>query len=60
MKSVASTSTMLLVEQNIALVKRIAENIVVMDQGAVVLTGAPDNLADEKFIQRYLGVGGVH
>ncbi|MFM7462807.1 MAG: ABC transporter ATP-binding protein [Actinomycetota bacterium] len=57
---VASTATMLLVEQNIALVKRIAENIVIMDQGVVVFTGAPDNLADEKFIQRYLGVGGVH
>lgn len=57
---VASTATMLLVEQNIALVKRIAENIVIMDQGVVVFTGAPDNLADEKFIQRYLGVGGAH
>jgi len=57
---VAGGSTMLLVEQNIALVKKIAENIIVMDQGMIVFTGGPENLGDEKFIQKYLGVGGSH
>jgi branched-chain amino acid transport system ATP-binding protein len=60
LSQVAGRSTMLLVEQNIALVKKIAENIIVMDQGVVVFTGGPENLNDEKFIHKYLGVGGTH
>jgi branched-chain amino acid transport system ATP-binding protein len=57
---IAGETTMLLVEQNIALVKKIAENIIVMDQGMIVFSGAPENLSDEKFVQKYLGVGGNH
>jgi branched-chain amino acid transport system ATP-binding protein len=48
--------TMLLVEQNIALVRRIAEHIIVMDQGRIVFQGDPANLNDVDFVQRMLGV----
>jgi branched-chain amino acid transport system ATP-binding protein len=55
---VAGNSTMLLVEQNLSLVKRVAENIVVMDQGKIVFSGDPSNLNDESFVTKYLGVSG--
>jgi branched-chain amino acid transport system ATP-binding protein len=55
---VAGNSTMLLVEQNLSLVKRVAENIVVMDQGKIVFSGDPSNLNDESFVTQYLGVSG--
>lgn len=58
---VAGSATMLLVEQNLALVKRIAENIIVMDQGRVIFEGSADSLNDESFVQKMLGVsGGSH
>ena len=47
---VADQSTMLIVEQNLALVKAIAQNIIVMDQGKVVFEGGPENLQDEAFV----------
>ena len=55
---VAGTSTMLLVEQNLSLVKRVAENIVVMDQGKIVFSGDPSNLNDDSFVTKFLGVSG--
>lgn len=55
---VAHENTMLLVEQNLALVKRIAENVIVMDQGRVVYQGGPEALHDEKWVHQMLGVGG--
>ena len=55
---VAHENTMLLVEQNLALVKRIAENVIVMDQGKVVYQGGPEVLHDEKWVHQMLGVGG--
>ena len=57
---VADHSTMLIVEQNLALVKAIAQNIIVMDQGKVVFEGGPENLHDESFVQSMLGVSGGH
>ncbi len=57
---VADHSTMLIVEQNLALVKAIAQNIIVMDQGKVVFEGGPDNLQDETFVKSMLGVSGGH
>ena len=51
---------MLLVEQNLPLVKRIAENIVVMDQGKVVYSGSAESLNDEIFVKQMLGVSGGH
>lgn len=57
---VAGSSTMLIVEQNLALVKAIAQNIIVMDQGKVVFEGGPENLTDESFVKSMLGVSGGH
>jgi len=57
---VADQATMLIVEQNLALVKAIAQNIVVMDQGKVVFEGGPENLQDENFVKSMLGVSGGH
>jgi branched-chain amino acid transport system ATP-binding protein len=57
---VADHSTMLIVEQNLALVKAIAQNIIVMDQGKVVFEGSPENLQDESFVKSMLGVSGGH
>ena len=57
---VADHATMLLVEQNLALVKAIAQNIIVMDQGKVVFEGGPENLLDEAFVKSMLGVSGGH
>jgi branched-chain amino acid transport system ATP-binding protein len=55
---VADHSTMLIVEQNLALVKAIAQNIIVMDQGKVLFEGGPENLQDESFVKSMLGVSG--
>jgi branched-chain amino acid transport system ATP-binding protein len=57
---VADHSTMLIVEQNLALVKAIAQNIIVMDQGKVVFEGGPENLQDASFVKSMLGVSGGH
>jgi len=57
---VADHSTMLIVEQNLALVKAIAQNIIVMDQGKIVFEGGPENLQDESFVKSMLGVSGGH
>ena len=53
---IAKNSTMLIVEQNLALVRRIAQHIVVMDQGSVVFAGGIENLSDDEFVHRHLGV----
>lgn len=55
---VASSTTMLLVEQNVALVKRVAQQILVMDQGVIVFSGESHHLDDKDFIHKYLGLGG--
>jgi branched-chain amino acid transport system ATP-binding protein len=55
---VAHENTMLIVEQNLALVKRIAEHVIVMDQGKVVYQGGPEVLNDHAWVHQMLGVGG--
>jgi branched-chain amino acid transport system ATP-binding protein len=57
---VAQTTTMLLVEQNLALVKRVAQHVIVMDQGKVVYQGGPENLHDDAWVHQMLGVSGGH
>ena len=59
LSKVAHGSTMLLVEQNLALVKRVAENVIVMDQGKVTYQGSPEKLHDDAWVHQMLGVGGV-
>ena len=55
---VARETTMLLVEQNLALVRRVAHNVIVMDQGRVIFQGGPENLNDETWVHQMLGVSG--
>jgi branched-chain amino acid transport system ATP-binding protein len=57
---VSESTTMLLVEQNLALVKRVAQHVIVMDQGRVVYQGGPENLHDESWVHQMLGVSGGH
>jgi branched-chain amino acid transport system ATP-binding protein len=52
------TTTVLLVEQNLGVVRRVARDVVVLDQGRVVHAGpAPELLADRARVHRLLGVG---
>lgn len=52
-----SVSTMLLVEQDLAVVRRLADDVVVLDQGAVVHEGTAAALMnDASLIQQLLGV----
>jgi branched-chain amino acid transport system ATP-binding protein len=57
---VSQSTTMLLVEQNLALVKRVAQHVIVMDQGRVIYQGGPENLHDESWVHQMLGVSGGH
>jgi branched-chain amino acid transport system ATP-binding protein len=58
----AELTTVLLVEQNLAVVSRVAQQVVVLDMGRVVHTGpAADLLDDQEKVRSLLGVaGGSH
>ncbi|QXC63063.1 ATP-binding cassette domain-containing protein [Aquihabitans sp. G128] len=48
--------TMVVVEHDVALIARLADRLVVLDQGAVIADGAPDEvLADPVVVAAYLG-----
>lgn len=53
---IAAESTILLVEQNLAVVARLAERIVVLDHGEVVHRGATADLEDPAVARELLGV----
>ena len=53
----AEVATVLLVEQNLEMVKSIASHVVILDTGAVVYEGDAAILQDAKRMQQYLGVG---
>jgi branched-chain amino acid transport system ATP-binding protein len=55
---VSETETILLVEQNLGVVQRLARDAIVLDQGRVVYSGsAQDLLADQARVRSLLGVG---
>ncbi|CAM3374153.1 ABC transporter ATP-binding protein [Stackebrandtia soli] len=55
---IAKSRTIVLVEQNLDLVRRLAEHAVVLDQGRVAWTGsAAELLADADLTRAHLGVG---
>ena len=56
LERIAETETALLVEQNLGVVRRLAREIVVLDQGRVVHRGPASDLEDESLVQRLLGV----
>lgn len=55
----AELTTILLVEQNLRVVQRVARDVVVLDAGRVVHTGSAEELlADSDHVRRLLGVHG--
>ncbi len=59
LERVATLATVLLVEQNLAVVRRLAQRVVVLDHGEVVHTGDAHELDDPDLAKRFLGVTGV-
>jgi branched-chain amino acid transport system ATP-binding protein len=60
LEKAAEIATVLLVEQNLGVVHRIADQVVVLDMGRVVHAGpAKAFLDDPELIHRYLGVSGA-
>ena len=55
----AQHATVLLVEQNLNVVKRLAHDIVVLDHGTVAHSGHASDLADPQLVRRLLGVAGA-
>jgi branched-chain amino acid transport system ATP-binding protein len=57
LERIGELATVLLVEQNLAVVKRVAQEAVVLDTGRVVHAGpAAELLADRELVRHYLGV----
>jgi branched-chain amino acid transport system ATP-binding protein len=57
LERLAELTTVLLVEQNLGVVRRIARDVIVLDQGRVVHTGdAKEFLAQPELVKRLLGV----
>jgi branched-chain amino acid transport system ATP-binding protein len=57
LERVREHTTVLLVEQNLGVVRRLAEHVVVLDQGRVVHAGAAEEfLADRALVHKLLGV----
>jgi branched-chain amino acid transport system ATP-binding protein len=60
LEKAAEIATVLLVEQNLSVVRRIADQVVILDVGRVVHAGgATAFLDDPELIHRYLGVSGA-
>jgi branched-chain amino acid transport system ATP-binding protein len=59
LERIANIATILLVEQNLAVVARLAQRIVVLDHGEVVHQGAASDLGDAELTQQLLGVAGA-
>jgi branched-chain amino acid transport system ATP-binding protein len=58
LERIAELTTVVLVEQNLGVVQRVARDAVVLDTGRVVHTGpAQELLADQPMVHRMLGVG---
>jgi branched-chain amino acid transport system ATP-binding protein len=58
LERLAELTTVLLVEQNLSVVRRIARDAIVLDQGRVVHTGdAQELLGQPELVRRLLGVG---
>ena len=58
LERIATEATILLVEQNLAVVTRLAQRVVVLDHGQVVHHGSIADLGDAQLTQRLLGVAG--
>jgi branched-chain amino acid transport system ATP-binding protein len=56
LERVREISTVLMVEQNVHVVRRLAQQMIVLDRGRVAYTGQAGELADEDLVRRLLGV----
>jgi branched-chain amino acid transport system ATP-binding protein len=56
LERVRESSTILMVEQNVHVVRRLAQHVVVLDHGKVTYTGDAAELGDESLVRRLLGV----
>jgi branched-chain amino acid transport system ATP-binding protein len=56
LERVRDTATILIVEQNVHVVRRLARHVVVLDHGTVAHTGDAAELEDENLVRRLLGV----
>lgn len=59
LERVRGERTIVLIEQNVHVVRRLARTVVALDQGKVVHAGGVDALADDGLVQRLLGVSGA-
>jgi branched-chain amino acid transport system ATP-binding protein len=61
LRAIKGTTTILLVEQNLAMAQALGDDAVIIDDGQVVWTGQmADVAADEELQARYLGAGARH
>jgi branched-chain amino acid transport system ATP-binding protein len=56
LERVREAATVLMVEQNVHVVRRLAQNVIVLDHGQVVHAGPASDLADEDLVRQLLGV----
>jgi branched-chain amino acid transport system ATP-binding protein len=56
LERVRETATVLMVEQNVHVIRRLGQQVIVLDHGQVVHTGQAGELADENLVRRLLGV----
>lgn len=56
LEQISQTATVLMVEQNVHVVRRLASSVVVLDHGQVVYAGDVSALAEEGTVRRLLGV----
>ncbi|HUE44821.1 MAG TPA: ATP-binding cassette domain-containing protein, partial [Aestuariivirgaceae bacterium] len=55
-RAIAKDATVLLIEHNMAVVMELARRITVMDRGAILAEGTPDEIRADQAVQRaYLG-----
>ena len=59
LERVSTSSTILIVEQNVHVVRRLASQVIVLDRGRVVHAGHVSELGDESLVRRLLGVSGA-
>jgi branched-chain amino acid transport system ATP-binding protein len=58
LERLSASATILMVEQNVHVVRRLAEHVIVLDRGRVVHTGPVGELDSEPLVRRLLGVSG--
>jgi branched-chain amino acid transport system ATP-binding protein len=60
LEKAAEATTVLLVEQNLGVVRRLADQVVVLDVGRIVHAGPTETFLDDgELVHRYLGVSGA-